>query len=465
MATYPTSADGFESASLQDMQGMLAGANPQDILDRADALESAAKEMEQIGNDLMTHVQYVEWSGESAQEFREWGHQLGKNTVRLADYTSTVSKALRHAGSTMSDAKRAMPPTPSDATLCYVDPTKETAANASLEAARQEAIPLMNKVSDAYWGATFAMDVDSLAAPNFGRLPAGAVPEPIGETQTQLPSPDGAPRASAVQDVGPGIAFHGGVQPGPRIASSSPEPMAPRMNSRTHLDAVSSGLPTPDSPAEHSSRPDVAGMSSLSSSPFFGAGVRGPRPSQSSRTPLPEPAEGAITGGKVLPIPDGQNTRKSLPAVSAGDEGIVGGLPLNARNPSPRLPRGVVVGEEPLTGSSASNVGASGFPRGIPGPGGEPLQRLPEGATEAGTSAPPIESGYRGEYTSGGTGLQQPGTAAEPEGSQGGGYPMAPGGVTGWGGRSSQRRARPDYLVEDQETWSTGRDVVPPVIE
>ncbi|MDV9191634.1 hypothetical protein R6L23_26075, partial [Streptomyces sp. SR27] len=46
-----------------------------------------------------------------------------------------------------------------------------------------------------------------------------------------------------------------------------------------------------------------------------------------------------------------------------------------------------------------------------------------------------------------------------------GGSGLVRGGATKPGDREEQNGERPDYLVEDEETWQQGRRVAPPVID
>jgi len=91
--------DEFEDASLVDMHTMIANAKPQDLLDRAAHLLCAAAEFISVGEGLASHIQHVEWTGEGAEAFREWTHQLAKDTVSLGEYTSAVSVHMMEAGS------------------------------------------------------------------------------------------------------------------------------------------------------------------------------------------------------------------------------------------------------------------------------------------------------------------------------------------------------------------------------
>jgi len=164
-------------------------------------------------------------------------------------------------------------------------------------------------------------------------------------------------------------------------------------------------------------------------------------PSASSR----QPQDYGIVGGQRVPVTGGRGANSASSSGPLGDEGIVGGIPVSTRNPAPRYPRGLVVGEEPApTGPAAPGGGSpqtGGW--GVPGVVGGELPGAPSGPVESVAAGP----------------VQQPHEAG---GAALGGFPAVPGSAVGSGGQS--RRARPDYLVEDEETWKPKRPVVPPVI-
>ncbi|MGW7413052.1 hypothetical protein [Streptomyces sp. NPDC054863] len=141
-------------------------------------------------------------------------------------------------------------------------------------------------------------------------------------------------------------------------------------------------------------------------------------------------------------------------------DGIMGGNPQRTAPGSSgsRIPRGTVVGSE----SGASGRGSTG--------------RIPTGGAVganpvSGTPARP--TGRPTSSTNGVVGTPRTGTA--PSGRPGtGGFTQGGAGLVR--GPASQRNAnereerdgsqRPDYLTEDEETWTAGRrNAVPPVID
>ncbi|WP_431774746.1 hypothetical protein [Streptomyces cucumeris] len=122
-----------------------------------------------------------------------------------------------------------------------------------------------------------------------------------------------------------------------------------------------------------------------------------------------------------------------------------------------RLPRTTVVGEE--RGMVRGPMGAGAHPvTGAPqGPGGSGARRV--SSEPGGVTGSPRASGKgRAEFTPGGSGLvrnaQTPGMIPPRTGA------ARP------GDRQDQNGTRPDYLQEDEETWTGGRrDTVPPVID
>ena len=435
--------DEFEDASLVDMHTMIVNARPQDLLDRAVHLLGAAEEFISIGEGLASHIQHVEWTGEGADAFREWTHQLAKDTVGLGEYTSAVSSHMLQAGVALSEAKSTLPPIPSDATLCYTDPAKESKAAASLEAARQEAIPVMNRLASTY--RVSAEGLNSLTPPTFKPLPE-AITDPLNagtfEGERRLVPTEGSTGAGSlrVPVTGGGERRPPGVTPS--VAESRSVSTEPPAEVRTHLDAqqvrrspedAGALIYSPSAPARavpHDARVVVGNFPGSFQAP----------------SALPhQPQDPGIVGGQRIPATGGHSARSALPSSPLGDEGIVGGIPVSTRNPAPQYPRGVVVGEEPvLTGPTTPGGSA-------PRTGGWGSQGVVGGESPGAPSGP-------AEFVPGSPVQQAHGTG----GVGPGGYPMAPGATAGPGVQS--RRARPDYLVEDEETWKPKRHVVPPVI-
>ncbi|WP_435243769.1 hypothetical protein [Streptomyces cucumeris] len=122
-----------------------------------------------------------------------------------------------------------------------------------------------------------------------------------------------------------------------------------------------------------------------------------------------------------------------------------------------RLPRTTVVGEE--RGMVRGPMGTGAHPvTGAPqGPGGSGARRV--SSEPGGVTGSPRASGKgRAEFTPGGSGLVR--------NAQTSGMIPPRTGAARPGDRQDQNGTRPDYLQEDEETWTGGRrDTVPPVID
>jgi uncharacterized protein YukE len=154
--------------------------------------------------------------------------------------------------------------------------------------------------------------------------------------------------------------------------------------------------------------------------------------------------------------------------------GIIGGTPSAkaARALTPRLPRGTVIGSEqsamgrgPLGGGP--RAGMTGGPGGAGGSKSGARRLAFEKGGVVGTPRSGVSAQARAvrEFTPGGSGLVRS--------SEAGRAGAVPGraGMVPRGGNPSGREpeiengSRPDYLVEDEETWATRRHIVPPVVE
>lgn len=167
---------------------------------------------------------------------------------------------------------------------------------------------------------------------------------------------------------------------------------------------------------------------------------------------------GPVTGGTSNqrgPVTGGQRAGLHVPR-----EGISGGRQVQSTQgrPATGLPRSTAIGTE-QGGRNGTGMGR-GMGGGMGGSMGGGM-----GAGQNGISGGRRLAGETGGVVGGKA--QRPGTAA------GGARPFTPGGsglvrggTTQVGEqREEQNRERPDYLVEDEETWQQGRRVAPPVID
>ncbi|MEU5430115.1 hypothetical protein AB0H73_31590 [Streptomyces olivoreticuli] len=466
----------FDDATLEQLYAMVAGGQPKQINDAADALLKAFTDINDLGGELQAHVDRVKWEGEGGEAFRNWGAELAKQTLKLADYTLKVGINIGFAGQSLGEAKSSMPAVEP----CYADPAKEKARLDGAESNRQEAIKAMERL-DSYYR-TVHSDVAGLEEPKFPRLPDFARNRDGYERPDPASSPTGGATGGSggTQDasLATGISSGGSVQPSQAhhlVGDARGHAGAGLIADRPAHTAIDSSVLT--------ATPDSATRHPVPHLPVDRSDPRGPV--------VPGPLVPAMPSGpqRGIEVPRnpaiGRPERVSTPRPegiprAGGRDGIVGGMPARSGSQSvtPRLPRGTVVGEErtvngPQAGAAAgsrSTTGGSGARAGGPmGMGGHPVGGGTPGprngfvgrrlATEPGGTAGGLRAPREGrsEFTPGGSGLvrgnQPPGVMPHP-------------GANSSGGSRRRSSSRPDYLVEDEETWTRGRgNVVPPVIE
>ncbi|WKK25555.1 hypothetical protein QZH56_08140 [Streptomyces olivoreticuli] len=466
----------FDDATLEELYAMVAGGQPKQINDAADALLKAFTDINDLGGELQAHVERVKWEGEGGEAFRNWGAELAKQTLKLADYTLKVGINIGFAGQSLGEAKSSMPAVEP----CYADAAKEKARLDGAESNRQEAIKAMERL-DSYYR-TVHTDVAGLEEPKFPRLPAGLVPvyqgyeRPDGASaSTGGAAASGGAGSNAFMPTADGVGAAARHEPSHpsgegRYGSTGAVPGADRP-AQTAIDAVA--LPqAPDNVTRHPvthlpvDRPDPRG-------PVMPGPLVPAMPSGSQRG-IEVPRTPAIGRPEQVSTPRPEGIPRA-----GGRDGIVGGMPARSGSQSavPRLPRGTVVGEErtvngPQAGTAAGPRGTAGAPGartgGPMGMGGHPVGGGTSGprnayagrrlATEPGGTAGGLRAPREGrsEFTQGGSGLVR----SQPPGV------MPHSGVNSSGSSRRRSSSRPDYLVEDEETWTRGRgNVVPPVID
>ena len=516
----------FDAHRLNQMIDLVENGRPSDMEHAGDALWKAGGAIRRAADELSGHIDGVDWEGEAGDSFRNWGRGLVKNSRKLADYSENAGTQIKASGSGLATVQKSMPPR--DTRLvqkdvkdipapAQVEGNKEYAEAAKVEEDRQEAINQMNRL-----GSYYTVSNEIMAGqepPTFGAMPNVGVPRPTSEGE--LRNGDGGPSSSespgtvqsearlATPDGGRETAS--GTTQGPTAVSPVPE-----RNIGTEIDSVAAppapapevGTPQPTSPATPTAQgpsggpvtpmapgPMAQGLASrgtakapgIAGTPRAnGQGQVGPvgrtgqagmaRPGAMGRAANlgPGPGQNGMMGRPgARGMGPGMIGRAAGPGSMAAGQpmaprasrpgGIVGGTPSRAVSgaKAPRIPRGTVVGNEGPTAKSGlrgtfgrivGSTGAPSTPRAF-------VKKLAAG--KGGVVGLPRSGGAGrglGEFTPGGSGLARAGAA---------GGAMVP------GGRGATTRdeevengTRPDYLVEDEETWTTGRrGIVPPVIE
>ncbi|MFD9069335.1 translation initiation factor IF-2 [Streptomyces lasiicapitis] len=503
--------------SHEQMLAWLDQANGGVVQAAADRLVAAATEIRKIADELKVRPQWVRWKGEGANAFRTWSGQLANTTHRLGDFSEDSAKWLARASEAIATAQASIPrdkagaegnlkaaqsaPNDPDARAVGAKSADELARIAEgKEKVRQEAAAEMRKLGQAYQ--LSAQQLEGLERPRFRPLPGDMVPiasdRGRSDTPAGAPPHGGAPAGSSAPPGGAAIPSPSGTdQPrvegggpggggtGPDTSDQVQRPPPPSAPDHVAVEPVGleldgAGQPLPQAPPANPQgppsgvRPDGGTAQPVGTiPPTLGRGPRPPgsppnlpgsgRTESSRRSSTPPnagrtgPAPGRAPGGGPLPPSVPPNpTGPTRPVIGTpspasgnpaagrapGRDGIVGGRPVPSApgGPSGGLPRGTVMGGP----TAGTGTGGSGAGRGAATPGQRPM-----GAYNGVVGGQPRRQGRA-------RGAQAP--------TQGGAAPRAsrPSGSQG----DDERRDRPDYLTEDQDTWrQDGRRVVPPVID
>ncbi|MFC8294218.1 hypothetical protein ACFUJ0_09255 [Streptomyces sp. NPDC057242] len=470
----------FEGKSLDALYAMIASAKPEELTSSGSALSAAVPKILDIAMDLRHYISRVEWQGEGGDAFRKWGAGMVSETLVLGDFTQVVSDEMKRAGQALAEAKAAVP---KPAGMCFADPEKE---KARIEAEKgpklQEAIQQLQRLSS-YYDATR----DRLAAerqPEFkpmnGSLdlgekaygPGGGTGSsgmstgtgtgsaPVGHASSLRPAEPGTGGTDRITPLSPPSSPTTPTSPTapPTTPTLPTPPVAPPDRAvDTNLDSVTVA---PEAPTRPTAQPPVVQPPTTS-----GPGPVLP-PLAPPLVPQTGPQGGQQFGRPVVPGPTATGPVGRAPGLAGPSplgpgprtEGITGGRQVPGRplagQQTGRMPMGTVIGEE--RAASQLGRGAAGMhgpgagmhggtPVGAPGAAGRRLATQPGGTVG---SAAASTTGGRA-FTPGGTGLVRP-PASTGQGQE----------------ERRETRNRPDYLSEDEETWTSGqRRIVPPVID
>ncbi|WP_147449816.1 hypothetical protein [Streptomyces klenkii] len=512
-----TPVQNFYAIPHEKLQAMVEHADQHKVFAVALTLNGAAQAIKKLGDDLKKHMEGVVWSGPAGEAFRKWGNSMANETLRLSDYAKEVDKWMNFASTDLGSARRMPKYSPQDKAtvdawlknhplalgkvpmpgleplggnnLVSGGPTQKEAYDAQkrLDDNHKAAAGLMKALSESYDQS--ATQILRAGRPNFRPMPDQMMPS------AREPERDGLEHVGLAGDVS-GAQSSGGAAGVSSVGYSGREALA----------RSSEGVSTPSQPVERiSRRPDLD----------LSGGVEAPH-----RVPVPQPDRPPVTppdAGKPEipvphvpvpswprperrpdagrrpggPIPDrggrptpriptpgtgpGTSRRPDIQLPNVPRDGIVGGRP-TPRGPSAptqnpgRVP---VFGTEPSPRQGQTRppmVPGTGF-GGMPGPvTGSPGAGRTR-ATEPGGVVGGRPGGGGAAFTPGGSGLVR-GVGTGENRNNASGRPGVTGGfmpAAGLGGASPERRSggrRPDYLVEDEETWNQdGKRVVPPVIE
>ncbi len=498
----------FRSMKHQQMLDWLNEAKGDAVGDAAQRLSVVSEQLEHIAGQLRASMSRMDWEGEAEKAFVEWANNVANSTAGLADYSARGAIWMKENAAAIGFAQSAMPPyashevakanleaalkqrnDPDSPTVARnaknsMGPSEELAAIAAKEEAnRQAAATEMIRLSQAYQWSSFQMGTTE--APTFPPPPGAFVPE----------DPDGRDGSSYIGSTPQGDRTTGSdtgtqrTRTQPDGQRSTPDTTVTPPTGDTHgptqvVRPDDSNVVRPDDSTVV--RPDVPvdlGIDSVDTLPSPTQTTPGPGPTQG--TPPPITKDGGTppfvtTGLPPLPTKGGPGPLNPTPPVTGGTgnprgpvtggqrsglhvprEGISGGRQVQSTHgrPATGLPRSMAIGTE-QGGRNGTGMGRGPMGGGSMGGG--------MGAGQNGISGGRRLAGETGGVVGGKA--QRPGAAGT---AAGGARPFTPGGsglvrggTTQAGEREDTNGERPDYLVEDEETWQQGnRRVAPPVID
>lgn len=497
----PFGSTSFEGRELNSMIDLVDSANHADLENAGNALWKARDALKEAARELKGYIDEVEWQGDSGAAFKVFGTNLAKHAVSLADFADVAGTQITVAGTGLASVRSSMPAR--DGRLIRkkvediplpgrIEGNADYAAAVKVEKDRQEAINQMYRLASFY-----AVSEERLAAqepPQFDGALKANVPPPTTDRELIPGSqtvPSGAhlsggaaPQSVAYRtsDIGTQVRSEGFEStPGPDRSvtvsaadggtgrvSASDSAILPDRDASLEINSVSAPAVPRESSAPApvgSGGPTSPGSGSGFTPSYVSNGVSpfqsgAPRSAGSSGVPRAVgrsggPGSGAAAAGSSASGRPGAGG--SVGPRGGRAEGVVGGNPRAAGGSSgSRVPRGTVVGGEGVS-PGRSTGGRTGQPGVV---GANPAK----GSARAGGRGAASSNGVVGTPR-GGTNGTRP---------RGGGFTQGGAGLVRGPGRSGSEKdeqeptasSRPDYLTEDEETW-TGRrrGAVPPVVE
>ncbi|MFJ3220708.1 WXG100 family type VII secretion target [Kitasatospora sp. NPDC086801] len=474
----------FTSYSHAQLRTMAQALNPGEVMAAGDPWRHAADTLKAIRATLTraSTEAAVTWEGTTSDAFHTRMLHLADSINNAASYANDAANTLHNMSEAIAKAKRDMPEEPST-----WEKVKDTVGDgvSSVFGGDDEHIPVADrrKAEAATVMQTLAMHY-RIATPAL-KPPQNLSPlQKSGETRDVTPQDDptgtAAVASAMMSGTSIGVAGTSGrvtSSPPPRNPKSSEPAMPARSASRSVSVPTDSGIkggtaqtpPKAQGSVNYGPGVGIAGTlvvlpngamatTTVPGTQTSGAGVvppggvAGSLPGSNGGQGISNPAGPAAVG---LPVGPGTGQAKvgfggrELPdgANPAGGPGPVGGRATGAGGPYP--------------GGGSGDRGGSGA-RPMGGPTGRP------GGIVGGTARPVEGMRDKEAFTEGGSGL---GARNRLRGEPGVGGPggMAPGmPLTGAQRHKKDREKggrRPDYLVEDEETWASDKPANPNVVE
>ncbi|MFE2216933.1 hypothetical protein ACFW93_33995 [Streptomyces canus] len=436
---------------MDEMKAMLQHAKPHLVSGVAEGWRGLSTQLTSIQAEFEKEVARIQehWKGAAAERFAAKAKQVSKSIGDTAKYASHTSTAMANAGSTLS---RIQPEV-----MSMEKPGKVSSALNSLGDGFTRSDDGLNKDLAAGKGAQDALDAnhDDLSAGREAQLKMAAKMETLGASYNSQTKAMGSwQRKPGVGDETDYPGDPGGIAPTPVVMPTARSPRSPQ--------SVSSGTARAAQTSAISSSKSVAPPS----------GVTGGAHKPTTPTGNVGTAIDGISGGRTgAPTIGGTGTAGGGTAGGGGfggGAGYVGGAVGGAAGAG--AARRGMVGRAGAAGAGAAGMAGRAGAGGVGGAGAAKGGAGRVGGTARGgvVGGTPKSGAGAGRGTTGGSGLHSSRGAAGKGASavRKGGIAGAPGSRTGRRKEDEQREGeRPDYLVEDEETWTPQTNAAPRVIE
>ncbi|WP_053850323.1 WXG100 family type VII secretion target [Streptomyces sp. NRRL B-24085] len=440
---------------MDQMKDMVRDADPGTVKRVAAAWEALSKDLVGPGGikeSLDAAVEHVlaHWEGQSADLFRARAQVIGKKIIDSSKYATHTSTSLKGAAATLEQIKPEV--------MAMEKPGKVSSALDYIGNMGDRDDSGANNALKSGAGSQQALDgnAGSLSEGREAQLRMAAKMETLGAAYNSRAAEMGTwqkTRQVSQDDDYPGDP--GGVAPAPVVVPTGSETRSPQQ-------VVTGTARTGQVNSINSSKP-VAPPS----------GITGGEHKPTTTLPQVGTAIDGISGGRAggptiggTATPGGGPAGAGVGGIGSG-AGFVGGAVGGAAGAG--AARGAMVGRAAAgagTGGMAGRAGAGG----VGGAGAAKGAAGRVGGTARGgvVGGTPKSGAGAGRGTAGGSGLHSSRGAAGKGASavRKGGIAGAPGSRTGRRKEDEQREGeRPDYLVEDEETWTPQSNAAPRVIE
>ncbi|MFJ4204393.1 WXG100 family type VII secretion target [Streptomyces sviceus] len=438
---------------MDQMKDMVRDADPGTVTRVAKAWEALSKDLVGPGGikeSLDAAVEHVlaHWEGQSADLFRERAQVIGTKITDSSKYATNTSVSLRGAAAKLDEIKPEV--------LAMEKPGKVSSALDYIGNMGDRDDSGANNALKSGAGSQEALDgnAGSLSEGREAQLRMAVKMEALGAAYNSRAAEMGSWKRGSVNDSEDYPGDPGGVAPAPVVVPTETATRSPQRvttgtarSGQTSTISSSKAVTPPSGITGGAHKPTV-------SEPQVGTAIDGISGGRTGAPSIGGAGTGAVGGG-------------TAGGSVGGGAGFVGGAVGGAAGAG--AARGGMVGRAAAgagTGGMAGRAGAGG----VGGTGAAKGAAGRVGGTARGgvVGGTPKSGAGAGRGTAGGSGLHSSRGAAGKGASavRKGGIAGAPGSRTGRRKEDEQHEGeRPDYLVEDEETWTPQTNVAPRVIE